>query len=125
LVTPIVASADGKTLSQISATMKDLVVRAKANKLKPEEFQGGGFTISNLGMFGIKNFCAIINPPQSCILAVGATEQKPVARDGQIVIATVMNITLSCDHRVVDGVVGANFLQTFKGFLQNPIQMLV
>lgn len=125
LVTPIITDADQRSIADISATMKDLAARAKDNKLKPTEFQGGGFTISNLGMYGISHFSAIINPPQSCILAVGAGEQKAVVVDGQIGIATVMSVTLSVDHRSVDGAVGAEFLQAFKQFIENPVLLLV
>jgi pyruvate dehydrogenase E2 component (dihydrolipoamide acetyltransferase) len=125
LVTPIINNADYKSLSSISGQMKDLAARARENKLKPEEYQGGNFTISNLGMFGVKNFCAIINPPQACILAIGATEKKPVVIGDKIEIASIMNVTLSCDHRVVDGLVGANFLKVFKGYLENPVKMLI
>ena len=125
LITPIVRRADQKSLSAISAEMKDLAQRAKDKKLKLEEFQGGGFSISNLGMFGVKDFAAIINPPQSCILAVGAGEQRPVVRNGALAIANVMSCTLSVDHRVVDGAVGAEFLQVLKGLIENPLTMLV
>ncbi len=120
LITPIVKKAESKTLAQISAEMKDLAARARDGKLKPEEFQGGGFSVSNLGMFGIKEFAAIINPPQSCILAVGAGEQRPVVKNGQIAIATVMTCTLSIDHRAVDGAVGAEVLAAFKPLIENP-----
>jgi pyruvate dehydrogenase E2 component (dihydrolipoamide acetyltransferase) len=105
--------------------MKDLAERARAGKLKPEEFQGGGFTISNLGMFGVKDFAAIINPPQSCILAVGAGDQRPVVVDGKIEVATVMTCTLSVDHRSVDGAVGAQFLAAFKKRIEDPAIMLL
>ena len=125
LITPIIRKADQKSLSAISAEMKDLAQRAKDKKLKLEEFQGGGFSISNLGMFGVKDFSAIINPPQSCILAVGAGEQRPVVKNGALAIANVMSCTLSVDHRVVDGVVGAEFLQMLKGLIENPLTMLV
>ena len=125
LITPIVKNADQKTIVQISSEMKDLAKRAKENALKPEEFQGGGFSISNLGMFGVKNFQAIINPPQGCILAVGAGEQKPVVKNGQIVVSNIMNCTLSVDHRVVDGAVGATFLQAFKAYIEEPVLMFV
>ncbi len=125
LVTPIIKRADGKTLAQISAEMKDLGMRARENKLRPEEFQGGGFTISNLGMYGIKEFSAIINPPQSCILAVGAGEQRPVVKNGQLAVATVMTCTLSVDHRSVDGSVGAEFLAAFKPLIENPYSLVV
>ncbi len=125
LITPIVRKADQKSLSAISAEMKDLASRAKDKKLKLDEFQGGGFSISNLGMFGVKDFAAIINPPQACILAVGAGEQRPVVKNGALAIANVMSCTLSVDHRVVDGAVGAEFLQVLKGLIENPLTMLV
>jgi pyruvate dehydrogenase E2 component (dihydrolipoamide acetyltransferase) len=105
--------------------MKDLAARAKDGKLKPEEFQGGGFSISNLGMFGIKEFAAVINPPQGAILAIGAGEQRPVVRNGALAIATVMSCTLSVDHRVVDGAVGAEFLAAFKRIVEDPLAMLL
>lgn len=125
LITPIIRNADQKGLSTISSEMKDLAERARDNKLKPEEFQGGGFSISNLGMFGIKEFSAIINPPQSAILAVGAGEQRPVVKDGALAIATVMSCTLSCDHRVVDGAVGAEFLAALKPLIEDPLSLLL
>ena len=125
LITPIIHQADLKSLSQISSQVKDLASRARENKLKPEEFQGGGFTISNLGMFGVSNFCAIINPPQSAILAVGATEKKAVINNDKVEVASVMEFTLSCDHRIVDGVLGANFLKQVRQYLENPVNMLV
>lgn len=125
LITPIVKNADQKGLSVISNTMKDLAARARANKLAPEEFQGGGFSISNLGMYGIKQFNAIINPPQACILAIGAGEERAVINNGKIEVATVMEATLSSDHRVVDGAVGAEFLAAFKKFVEQPVTMLV
>ena len=125
LITPIIKHADQKGLVQISSEMKDLAGRAKEGKLKPEEFQGGTFSISNLGMFGIKDFAAIINPPQGCILAVGAGEQRPVVVDGALAIATVMSCTLSVDHRVVDGAVGAEYLAALKGLIEDPITMLL
>jgi pyruvate dehydrogenase E2 component (dihydrolipoamide acetyltransferase) len=124
LVTPIIKQADTKTLSQISAEMKDLGLRAREGKLRPEEFQGGGFSISNLGMYGIKSFSAIINPPQSCILAVGAGEQRAVVKNGQLAVATVMTCTLSVDHRSVDGAVGAEFLQAFKPLIEKPYSLV-
>jgi pyruvate dehydrogenase E2 component (dihydrolipoamide acetyltransferase) len=123
LITPIIKKADTKSIQNLSGVMKDLAKRAKDGKLKPEEFMGGGFTISNLGMFGIKEFAAIINPPQACILAVGAGEQRPIVRDGQLAIATVMSCTLSVDHRVVDGAVGAEFLSVFKKLIEEPIRL--
>jgi len=125
LITPIVRHADHKGLAAISNEMKELAGKAKDGKLKPEEFQGGGFTISNLGMFGIKEFAAIINPPQGCILAVGAGEQRPVVKNGALAIATVMSCTLSVDHRVVDGAVGAEFLAAFKKLIEDPLSMLL
>lgn len=125
LMTPIVKEAESKGLRRISEEVKDLAVRARDGKLKPEEFQGGTFTVSNLGMYGIKEFGAIINPPQSCILAVGAGEQKPYVDGGEIKTGTFMTCTLSVDHRSVDGAVGAEYLQVFKRFIENPIEMLV
>ena len=125
LITPIIRKADQKGLATISAEMKDLASRAKEGKLKPEEFQGGGFSISNLGMFGIKDFSAVINPPQACILAVGAGEQRPVVKNGALAIATVMSCTLSVDHRVVDGALGAEWLQAFKGLIEDPISLML
>lgn len=125
LITPIVRNADQKSLPAISAEMKDLAARAKIGKLAPQEFQGGGFSVSNLGMYGIKSFSAIINPPQACILAVGAGEMRPIVKDGVIVPANVMTVTLSCDHRAVDGAVGAEFLAAFKEFVERPVTMLV
>lgn len=123
LITPIVRNADQKSLAQISNEMKDLAKRARENKLKPEEFQGGGFSISNLGMYGVSTFQAIINPPQACILAVGAAEEVLKMRGGQPKATQVMNATLSVDHRAVDGALGAEFLQIFKNYLENPILM--
>jgi pyruvate dehydrogenase E2 component (dihydrolipoamide acetyltransferase) len=125
LITPIIKQAEGKGLTQIAGEMKDLAARARDGKLKPEEYQGGTFSISNLGMFGIKQFEAVINPPQGCILAIGAGEQRPIVRNGQIVPATIMTCTLSVDHRAVDGAVGAQFLQAFKGFIDDPLTMLL
>ena len=124
LITPIVRNADLKGLAQIATDMKDLAARAKVGKLKLEEFQGGGFTISNLGMFGVKDFSAIINPPQAMILAVGVGEERVVARKGQMVIRNMMNCTLAVDHRVVDGAMGAQFLQTLRGYIEQPAAML-
>lgn len=120
LMTPIVKGADGKDVKAISNEVKDLAARARDNKLKPTEFQGGTFTISNLGMFGIKHFEAIINPPQACILAIGAGVEQPVVEGGQIVVGTVMSATLSVDHRVVDGAVGAEYLKAFKAHIESP-----
>jgi pyruvate dehydrogenase E2 component (dihydrolipoamide acetyltransferase) len=125
LITPIVRKADQKGLSTISNEMKDLAKRAKDGKLKPEEFQGGGFSISNLGMYGIKDFLAVINPPQACILAVGAGEKRPVVRGEEIKVATVMSVSLSTDHRVVDGALGAQFLQEFKKLVEDPLALLL
>ncbi len=125
LITPIVKGAENKSLAAISTEMKDLATRARDGKLKPSEYQGGTFSISNLGMFGVKDFAAIINPPQGCILAVGAGVEQPVVEYGKIVVGTVMSCTLSVDHRVVDGAVGAQFLQAFKGFIENPITLLL
>lgn len=124
LITPIIKAAETKSLSEISNEMKDLAKRAKEGKLKPVEFQGGTFSISNLGMFGVKNFQAIVNPPQSCIMAVGAGEERVVVENGQMVVRTVMTVTLSTDHRSVDGAVGAEYLQHFKKFIENPVLML-
>ena len=125
LITPIIRRADQKGLATISNEMKDLGLRARAGKLKPEEFQGGGFSVSNLGMFGVKDFQAIINPPQAAILAVGAGEQRPVVKDGALAVATVMSATLSVDHRVVDGALGAEWLQAFKAIIQEPLNLML
>ena len=125
LITPIVFSAEEKGLSDISNEVKDLAARAKDKKLKPQEYEGGSFSISNLGMFGIKQFTAVINPPQGAILAVGAGEERAVVIDGKVVVATMMTCTLSCDHRVIDGSTGAKFLQTFKQFIEEPASMLL
>jgi pyruvate dehydrogenase E2 component (dihydrolipoamide acetyltransferase) len=125
LITPIVRNADMKGVAQISIEMKDLATRAKDGKLKLDEFQGGGFTISNLGMFGVKEFAAIINPPQAMILAVGVGEERVVARKGQMVIRNMMSCTLAVDHRVVDGAMGAQFLQTLRAYIEQPAAMLV
>lgn len=125
LLVPVVRFADTKSLSQIAGEVKDLAGRAKAKKLAPAEWEGNTFTISNLGMFGIEEFTAIINPPASCILAVGAINQVPVVKNGQISIGNIMKVTLTCDHRVADGAVGAAFLQTLKSYLEEPLRMLV
>lgn len=125
LITPIIKNADQKSISSISKEMKSLAKRARENGLKPEEFQGGSFSISNLGMYGIKQFNAIINPPQSCILAVGTSNKRPIIMDEQIKIATIMDVSLSCDHRVVDGAVGAKFIAAFKKYIENPIKMFI
>ena len=124
LITPIVQKAETKSLAAISNEVKDLAVRAKAKKLKPSEYEGGTFAISNLGMFGVRDFTAVINPPHAAILAVGAGEGRPVVRNGAIVPATVMTVQLSCDHRVIDGALGATWLEAFKGYLENPVTML-
>ena len=125
LITPIVRQADRKGLAAISNEMKDLAARAKAGKLKPEEFQGGGFSISNMGMYGVSDFAAIINPPQAAILAVAAGQQRPVVKDGALAIATVMTCTLSVDHRVVDGALGAEWLAEFKRVVEDPLSLML
>ncbi len=125
LITPIVRHADTKGLATISAEMKDLAARAKSGKLKPEEFQGGGFSISNMGMYGVSDFSAIINPPQAGILAVSAGLQKPVVKDGALAIATVMTCTLSVDHRVIDGALAAEFMQALKRTIEDPLSLLL
>jgi pyruvate dehydrogenase E2 component (dihydrolipoamide acetyltransferase) len=124
LLVPVIRFADGKTLTQIGAEAKSFAERARAKKLQPEDWAGNTFTISNLGMFGIEEFTAIINPPDACILAVGGISQVPVVKNGQLVPGNVMKVTLSCDHRVVDGAVGSGFLQTFKNLMENPVIML-
>ena len=124
LITPIIRQAELKSLARIATEARDLANRARERKLKPEEFQGGTFSVSNLGMFGIKAFASIINEPQGAILSVGAGEQRPVVKNGQLAVATVMTVTLTCDHRVVDGAVGARFLQAFKPLIEDPITML-
>ncbi|ACM49725.1 pyruvate dehydrogenase complex dihydrolipoamide acetyltransferase [Anaplasma marginale] len=125
LITPVVENVDAKSLSEISDITKSLVTRAKERKLQPHEFQGGGFTVSNLGMFGVREFYAIINPPQSCIMAVGQSEKRAVVVDGCVVPADVMTVTLSVDHRSVDGVLATKFLNRFKFYIENPLLMLV
>ncbi|MCW5749751.1 MAG: pyruvate dehydrogenase complex dihydrolipoamide acetyltransferase [Alphaproteobacteria bacterium] len=125
LITPIVRRAEAKGLAEISAEMKELAGRAKAGKLKPEEYQGGAFALSNLGMYGIREFAAVINPPHGSILAVGAGEQRPVVKNGALAVATVMSATLSCDHRVIDGALGARWLAVFKGLVEDPLTMLL
>jgi pyruvate dehydrogenase E2 component (dihydrolipoamide acetyltransferase) len=125
LITPIIRDACHKTLSQISNEMKDMAGRAKARKLKPEEYQGGTTAVSNLGMFGVKDFAAIVNPPHATILAVGAGEQRAIVRKGELAVATVMSVTLSTDHRAVDGALGAELLAAFKGYIEKPMAMLV
>ncbi len=124
LITPIIRAAEDRTLADIAKTMKDLAERARSRKLKPEEYQGGTFSVSNLGMMGIKSFNSIINEPQGCILSVGVGEKRPVVKNDQLAIATVMTVTLTCDHRVVDGAIGARWLQAFKGFIEDPVTML-
>ncbi|WP_417829999.1 pyruvate dehydrogenase complex dihydrolipoamide acetyltransferase [Thalassospira sp.] len=125
LITPVVRDAGSKGLAEISTEMKALAGKARDGKLMPEDYQGGTFSVSNLGMFGIKEFSAIINPPQGCILAVGAGEQRPVVKDGALAIATVMSCTLSVDHRAVDGAVGAQFMAEFKKLIEDPLSMLL
>jgi pyruvate dehydrogenase E2 component (dihydrolipoamide acetyltransferase) len=125
LITPIVRAAETKGVAEISREMKDLAQRARTRKLKPEEFQGGTFSISNLGMFGIKSFASIINEPQGAILSVGAGEKRPVVRGDELAVATVMTVTLTCDHRVVDGAIGARWLGVFKALVEDPITMIV
>ena len=125
LVTPIIRDADSKRLTEISSEMKALAARAKDGKLKPEDYTGGSFSVSNLGMFGTKNFSAIINPPQACILAVGAGTQQPVVHKGELAVATVMSATLSVDHRVVDGAIGAQYIAALKRLIEQPLGMLV
>ncbi|MGH7186602.1 MAG: 2-oxo acid dehydrogenase subunit E2, partial [Pseudomonadota bacterium] len=125
LVTPVIRNADAKGLVQISNEMRALAEKARAGKLVPEDYQGGTFSLSNLGMYGIRDFAAVINPPQGCILAVGAGEQRPVVKGGSLAIATVMTATLSCDHRVVDGVVGSEWLAAFKKIVEDPLSMLL
>jgi pyruvate dehydrogenase E2 component (dihydrolipoamide acetyltransferase) len=125
LITPIVRKAETKQLSAISAEMKDFAARARARKLKPEEYQGGTSAVSNLGMYGIKDFTAVINPPHASILAVGAGDQRAIVKDGKIEIATVMSVTLSCDHRAIDGALGAELIGAFKALIENPVMMVV
>ena len=125
LITPVVRKAETKSLSVISNEMKDFAARARVRKLKPEEYQGGTTTVSNLGMFGVKNFSAVINPPQATILAVGVGEPRVVVKNGQPAVATMMSVTLSTDHRAVDGALGAELLAAFKQLIEQPIGMLV
>jgi pyruvate dehydrogenase E2 component (dihydrolipoamide acetyltransferase) len=125
LITPIIRSAETKGLAQIATEAKDLAARARTRKLKLEEFQGGAFSVSNLGMFNIRQFASIINEPQGCILSVGAGEKRPVVRGDQLAIATVMTVTLTCDHRVVDGAIGARWLAAFRALIEDPITMIV
>ncbi|MEI7805434.1 MAG: pyruvate dehydrogenase complex dihydrolipoamide acetyltransferase [Hyphomicrobiales bacterium] len=125
LITPVVRQAEAKSLSVISNEMKDYAARARARKLKPEEYQGGSTAVSNLGMYGIKDFAAVINPPQATILAVGVGEEHAVVRNGQLAVANIMSVTLSCDHRAVDGALGAEMLGVFKSLIENPVMMVV
>lgn len=125
LITPVVRAANQKSLSQIAAEVRELAERARSKRLKPEEYTGATFSVSNLGMFGIDEFTAVINPPEGAILAVGAMTPKPVVRDNEIVIRQMMRVTMSCDHRVIDGATGAKFLQTFKKILENPLYLVV
>jgi pyruvate dehydrogenase E2 component (dihydrolipoamide acetyltransferase) len=125
LITPIIRNAETKSLSAISNEMRDLAARARDRKLKPQEYQGGTTSVSNLGMYGIKDFTAVINPPQSTILAVGTAEERAVVRKGQIVPAQIMSVTLSCDHRSVDGALGAELIGAFKTLIENPVMMIV
>src|SRR5262245_53360118 len=125
LITPIVRQAESKSLSAISNEMRDLAVRARERKLKPHEYQGGTSSVSNLGMYGIKDFTAVINPPQSTILAVGTGEERAVVRNGQLAVATIMSVTLSCDHRAIDGALGAELIREFKNLIENPVMMVV
>jgi len=125
LITPVVRRANTKDLATLSNEIKDLAARARDGKLTPEEYLGGGFTISNLGMFGVKEFSAIINPPQSCILAVGAGEQRPVVKEGALAVATVITMTLGVDHRSVDGAIGADFLSALKKRIEDPLSLML
>ena len=125
LFTPIIRHAESKSVAEISREMKELAGRARAGKLAPHEYQGGSSSISNLGMYGIRQFEAVINPPHASILAVGSGEQRPVVENGEIVTATMMSCSLSCDHRVIDGALGAQLLNSFRGYMEQPITMLV
>jgi pyruvate dehydrogenase E2 component (dihydrolipoamide acetyltransferase) len=125
LITPIIRAADQKSLSEIAGEVRELAGRARERKLKPEEFMGASFSISNLGMFGVDEFTAVINPPEGAILAIGAMSPKPVVRDNEVVVRQMMRVTMSCDHRVIDGATGAKFLQTFKKILENPLFLVV
>jgi len=125
LITPVIRSAETKKLTDISNEMRELAGRARNKKLKPSEYEGGTTAVSNLGMFGIHEFSAVINPPHATILAVGTGEQRPIVRDGRIEIATMMTVTLSCDHRAVDGALGAEFLGAFKSFIENPVGLVM
>jgi len=125
LITPIIRKAETKTLSTISNEMKDFAARARARRLKPEEYQGGTTAVSNLGMYGIKDFTAVINPPHATILAVGTSEERAVVRGGKIEIAQIMSVTLSCDHRAIDGALGAELIGAFRQLIENPVMMMV
>ena len=125
LITPVVKNAGGIGLASISNVAKELAIGAREGKLKPADYQGGTFTISNLGMFGIDNFTSIINPPQNGILSVGAGQQKPIVIDGELSIATVMSVTLAMDHRCVDGAIGARFIKAFKEIIEDPISIIL
>jgi pyruvate dehydrogenase E2 component (dihydrolipoamide acetyltransferase) len=125
LITPVVRGADRKGLLQISAEAAELIARAREKRLLPEEYQGATFSVSNLGMFEIDQFTAIINPPEAAILAVGSTAEKPVVVDGQVTVRQRMRVTMSCDHRVIDGASGARFLQTFKAMMENPLELVL
>jgi pyruvate dehydrogenase E2 component (dihydrolipoyllysine-residue acetyltransferase) len=125
LITPVVRAADAKSLLEIAGEVRELAERARARKLKPDEYTGATFSISNLGMFGIDEFTAVINPPEGAILAVGAMTPRPVARDNEIVIRQTMRVTMSCDHRVIDGAIGAQFLRTFKQIMENPLYLFL
>jgi pyruvate dehydrogenase E2 component (dihydrolipoamide acetyltransferase) len=124
LITPVIRNTDQKVLREIAAESKDLAARARERRLKPEEYTGGTFSVSNLGMLDIDEFTAVINPPEAGILAVGRIVQKPVAENGQVVLRRRMRLTMSCDHRVIDGATGAQFLQTLKGMLENPLALV-
>jgi pyruvate dehydrogenase E2 component (dihydrolipoamide acetyltransferase) len=125
LITPVVKNADQKGLTAIANEVRQLAARAREGKLKPEEYQGGGFTISNLGMYGIKDFAAVINPPQACLLAVGSADKRPIVKNGALAVATMMSCTLSIDHRAVDGAAGAEYLQVFKKLIEDPLRMML
>ena len=125
LVVPVLRFANEQSLQQINVAVKDFAIRARDKKLTPQEMEGSTFTISNLGMFGIETFTSIINQPNSAILSVGSIVQKPVVKNGQVVVGHTMKLTMACDHRTVDGVTGAKFLETLKGYIENPVTMLV
>ncbi len=124
LLVPVIRFADSKTLSQISIETKEYAQKAKNKKLQPADWEGNTFTISNLGMFGIEQFTAIINPPDACIMAIGGINETPIVKDGKIVPGNLMKVTMSCDHRAVDGATGSAFLQTFKQLMENPVILL-